>query len=136
MNFSTLFLALHFCVRLVIQDNVRKRKKDHPFYTWPMSGRMKYRAAIWTFFKAHACSISFCLTCFIAGYVNTGCWVFKQGVQNCKDFCLKINIPKGNYWILRIGVMERCQNLTFKVNFLHQKSSESFSILFHWRILI
>ena len=30
-------------------------------------------------------------------YGNTGCQVFKKGVQNWKDFCLKINIPKGNY---------------------------------------
>ena len=28
-----------------------------------------------------------------------------------KDFCIKINIPKGNYWIFRIGVMGRCQKL-------------------------
>ena len=32
---------------------------------------------------------------FIAHYGNTGCQVFKQCVQNWKDFCLKINIPKG-----------------------------------------
>ena len=25
--------------------------------------------------------------------------------------CLKINIPKGNYWILRIGVVASCQKL-------------------------
>ena len=34
------------------------------------------------------------------GYVNygsTGCRVFMWGVQNWKDFCLKINIPEGNY---------------------------------------
>ena len=30
-------------------------------------------------------------------YGNMGCRVFKQGVQNWKDFCLKINIPKENY---------------------------------------
>ena len=30
-------------------------------------------------------------------YGSTGCRVFKRGVQNWKDFCLKINIPKGNY---------------------------------------
>ena len=30
-------------------------------------------------------------------YGNTGCRVFEQGVQNWKDFCLKINIPKENY---------------------------------------
>ena len=30
-------------------------------------------------------------------YGNTGCGVFKRGVQNWKDFCLRINILKGNY---------------------------------------
>ena len=34
-------------------------------------------------------------------YGNTVCRVFKWGVQNWKDFCLKINIPKGNYLIFR-----------------------------------
>ena len=32
-----------------------------------------------------------------AEYGNTGCRVFKRGVQNRNDFCLKINIPKGNH---------------------------------------
>ena len=32
-----------------------------------------------------------------AYYGNKGCQVFKRGVQNLKDFCLKTNIPKGNY---------------------------------------
>ena len=27
---------------------------------------------------------------------STGCRVFKRGVQNWKDYCLKINISKGN----------------------------------------
>ena len=30
-------------------------------------------------------------------YGNTGCGVFKRGIQNLKDFCLRINIPKGNF---------------------------------------
>ena len=30
-------------------------------------------------------------------YGNMGCGVFKRGVQNWKDFCLRINIFKGNY---------------------------------------
>ena len=34
-------------------------------------------------------------------YGNTYCGVFKRGVQNKKDFCIRINILKGNYWILR-----------------------------------
>ena len=41
-------------------------------------------------------------------YGNTGCRVFKQGVQNWKDFCLKVNIHKGHDWILRFGAMGRC----------------------------
>ena len=46
--------------------------------------------------------------------------------------CLRINILKGNYRILRTGSMggvRKCQNFTFKVNFLCQKLFESFSIL-------
>ena len=38
-------------------------------------------------------------------YGNMGCKVFKPGVQNQKDFCLRINILKGNYWILIIGLV-------------------------------
>ena len=30
-------------------------------------------------------------------YGNTGCGVFKRGVQNQKVFCLRINILKGSY---------------------------------------
>jgi hypothetical protein len=30
------------------------------------------------------------------GYGNMGYQVFKWGIQNWKDFCLEINIPKGN----------------------------------------
>ena len=39
-----------------------------------------------------------------AGYGNTGCQVFKR-------YKIRINVPKGNYWILRIGLMGRCQKL-------------------------
>ena len=38
-------------------------------------------------------------------YGNRGCGVSKGGVKNYKGFCIKINIPKGNFWILRIGLM-------------------------------
>ena len=34
-------------------------------------------------------------------YGNTGCQFFKGGIQNMKDFCLKMNIPEG---ILQIGL--------------------------------
>ena len=53
--------------------------------------------------------------------VNTGCRVFKQEVQNQKDFCLRINIPRGNYWIFRIGLVGRCQKMS-KFNFQSQFS--------------
>ena len=46
-----------------------------------------------------------------ADYGNTGCGVFKRGVQNEKDFCLRINILKGNYWILSFGLMASCQKV-------------------------
>ena len=52
---------------------------------------------------------TFCFPFLVVQYGNTGCRVFKRGIQNWKDFCLKINIPKENYWILRIGLMGRCQ---------------------------
>ena len=55
------------------------------------------------------------------------------GYRIGKIFCIKINIPETNYWILRIGVMGRCQ----KVNFLCQKSLAGiFFNFFHWRISI
>ena len=47
----------------------------------------------------------------IMHYGNKGCWVFKRRVQNWKDFCLITHTPKENYWILRIGVMGRCQKV-------------------------
>ena len=37
--------------------------------------------------------------------------VVKGWIQNWKYFCLKINILKGNYRILKIGVMGRCRKL-------------------------
>ena len=43
-------------------------------------------------------------------YGNTGCRVFKGGIQNYKDSCQKINIPKGNYWILKVGIEASCKN--------------------------
>ena len=54
-------------------------------------------------------------------YGNTGCRVFKRGVQNLKDFYIRINILKGNYWILRIGLMGRCQKVS-KFDFQSQFS--------------
>ena len=62
-------------------------------------------------------------------YGNTGCRVFKREVHNWKDF-----FPKDKHTqfleLVECGGAKKCLNLTFKVNFLCQKSSESFSILY------
>ena len=71
-------------------------------------------------------------------YGSTGCWVFKQGIQNQKDFCLKISIPKENSWILRIGVMASCQNLsiilviTWFKEWCYQKISIKKNVRLNW----
>jgi hypothetical protein len=44
-------------------------------------------------------------------YGNTGCGVFKGGIQNKKGFWLRINLLKFFFLILRIGVVERCQKV-------------------------
>ena len=44
-------------------------------------------------------------------YSNTGCGDFRLGVKNQKDFCLRLNVLKGNDWILRIRLMGRCQKV-------------------------
>ena len=69
---------------------------------------------------------------------NTGCQVSKQEVQNHKDFCIRINRAKGNYWILRIGIVTSCQKLgiilvtkLFK-NWRYQKMC-SFIDIFQWK---
>ena len=54
-------------------------------------------------------------------YGSTDCWVFKGGIRICKDLCLKINLPKGNDVILRIGVMGRRHKVT-KFDFQSQFS--------------
>ena len=69
--------------------------------------------SLWTLHLAfHSIDVpNFPVSVYCWVYGNTGCRVFERGVQNWKVFCIKINIPKGNYWILRIGVMGRCQKV-------------------------
>ena len=67
-------------------------------------------------------------------YGNTGYGVSSPGIQNQKDFCLKSNISKGNYWILRIGIMGRCQKVPkfdFQSQFSMSKNIGIFLIFFH-----
>ena len=50
-------------------------------------------------------------------YGSKGCGVFKRGIQNKKGFCIRINILKGNYWILRIGLVGASEVL--EINYFH-----------------
>ena len=45
------------------------------------------------------------------GYGNIGWQVFKWRVQNWNRFLPENQHTQGNYWILTIGLMERCQEL-------------------------
>ena len=44
-------------------------------------------------------------------YGNTGYGVSKSGYTQLESFLPKNEIPNGNYWILRIGVVASCQKL-------------------------
>ena len=70
-------------------------------------------------------------------YGNTGCRVFKQEIQNWKDFCIKIYTHKGNYCILKIGLMGRCQkvpNFDFQSQFSMSKIIRIFfNFFFSWK---
>jgi hypothetical protein len=63
-----------------------------------------------------------------------GCQVSRGGVQSYIDFGKKIDILKGNdcIFLTDVRAFKKCQNLTFKVNFLCQKSTFVFLFLF-WR---
>ena len=74
----------------------------------------------------------------VAIYGNTGCWVFKGGLQNYIGFWLKINILKGNYYIFWIDVVSSCQKLGiilekkgFK-NWSCQKKSITKNVYLNW----
>ena len=60
-------------------------------------------------------------------YGNRGCGVFKVGIQNQKGFCIKINIPKGNFWTLRIGLagslssLQKSELLKLIISIFHVK---------------
>ena len=68
-------------------------------------------------------------------YGNTGCGVFKWGVQNWKGFCIRINILKGNYWMLRIGLMgasEVFKNQSFKNPLFSSSQKKKYLKLKSW----
>ena len=78
-----------------------------------------------------------CCRLIVADYGNTGCGVFKRGGKK-----LEIFLPRNQHTQRKLLNFENWvngevskvpkfdQNLTFKVNFLCQKLSESFSIFF------
>ena len=61
---------------------------------------------------------------FVSDTLNPQKTVFKGGMQNQKGFWVKINCSQKK--IIEWGGVKKCRNLTCKVNFLRQKSSESF----------
>ena len=64
-------------------------------------------------------------------YGNRGRRVFKRGIQNWKDFCLKINMLNGNYWIFRVGVSNgEVQKFDFQSQFSMSKIIRIFLIFF------
>ena len=68
-----------------------------------------------------------------SSYGSTSCWVVTQGIQKWKDFCLNINITKGNFW----ESVWRCQKVPkFDFQFSISKIMEIFLNFFHWRISI
>ena len=78
--------------------------------------------------------------------ICTGCQVFKQGVRNSKDFCPRINIPWGYYFILRIVVVTSCQkaakiwlseSITIQIFLLLSLKNTNLGALFYfWRFLM
>ena len=54
---------------------------------------------------------------------------FQVGIQNWKDFCLKINIPKENYWTLRIGVLGIICDL--KIDDIKNVNNKKYELIFN-----
>ena len=65
-------------------------------------------------------------------YGNTDYGVSFAGIQNLKDLCLKINMPKGYDCILRIGVLVSCQMLGISLakKFMYSEKATKFFEIF------
>ena len=61
-------------------------------------------------------------------------WSFQARVQNQKDFCIRIKISIGNYWILSFRLMASCQKwgIILVINWLYQKMSITKNVLLNW----
>ena len=63
------------------------------------------------------------------GQCQFGCVILKMVGPKMQDFCPKINMLKGFFLKQsydELWFVKKCQNRTFKVNFLCQKSTEFF----------
>ena len=60
-----------------------------------------------------------------------GLWSFQTGDTKLESFTLRINIPKGNYWIMSLGLTASCQKVT---KFYFQSKSSMLKII--WIFLI
>jgi hypothetical protein len=75
---------------------------------------------IWTFRIFFTFLFALCVK-----YGTSGYGVSRPGIQNKKGFCIKINLPKGNYWILKIGLMgslsslQKSEFLKLIISFFH-----------------
>ena len=76
-------------------------------------------------------SLSVCLKV----YGNTGCGVFKEGIQNQKGFWLKIKISKGNIDFCKL--VSKSAKIWLSKSVFYVKNHPNFSkFFFHWRIQI
>ena len=89
-----IFLKMHFCCDLVMVVaylclSVLSR-------LLLSSARLLWlRKNITNMFMEHLSTNQISFYPLFSDYGNTGCGVFKRGKQNQKDFCIKVNIPKG-----------------------------------------
>ena len=118
MDFATIF-RIHLS-RLKTKDSFEKNSEGDPISKQKMVEESLARLLqSLNFHETVSSDLVFdCITKIIAKqvslpcshhYGNMGCGVFKRGLQNQKDFCIRINIPKGNYQILSFGLMVSCQ---------------------------
>ena len=119
----------HFLLNLWPLFSPRPLQEDDVIYGWSLSSKSAISAFPW---------VSAITTTIMGMLANIHLFSNKLFGYLKKDFGLKIHIL-----IQRVKLYEnndqqfikKCQNLTFKVNFLCRKSFKSLWFFFHWRIL-
>ena len=64
------------------------------------SSGLEIKIAVYTLGQQVLIFLCLYTICGTVRYGSTGCLVFKRGVQNWKGFCLRINMPKGNFGVV------------------------------------